>query len=86
MMNPPYGERINYKDMKDFYRKIGDQMKQAYTGFDAWIISSNKEALKNVGLRPSEKLKLYNGPLECSYRKYELYEGTREEETMEEVA
>ncbi len=77
IMNPPYGERLmKEKDMVDFYRMIGNQLKQTFTGYDAWIITSNKEALKNVGLKPLEKLRLYNGALECGYHKFNIYDGT----------
>ena len=77
IMNPPYGERLmKDKDMIDFYRMIGNQLKRTFTGYDAWLITSNKEALKNVGLKPLQKLKLFNGPLECGFHKFNLYDGT----------
>jgi putative N6-adenine-specific DNA methylase len=77
IMNPPYGERMQKIDINHFYKNIGDQLKQAYNGFDAWIFSSNKEALKNVGLRTSKKLTLYNGPLETKFHKYSMYSGSK---------
>ena len=55
---------------------IGNQLKHTFTGYDAWVITSNKEALKNVGLKPLEKLRLYNGALECGYHKFNIYDGT----------
>ncbi len=77
IMNPPYGERLmKDKDMVDFYRMIGNQLKQTFTGYDAWVITSHKEALKNVGLKPLEKLKLFNGALECGFHKFNIYDGT----------
>ncbi len=77
IMNPPYGERLmKDKDIVDFYRMIGNQLKQTFAGYDAWILSSNKEALKNVGLKPLEKLSLYNGALQCGFHKFNLYDGT----------
>lgn len=75
--NPPYGERLQLSDMKEFYQKIGDKLKSDFSGFTSWIIGSNVSAMKFVGLKPDKKIKLYNGPLECSYRKYTLYEGSR---------
>ena len=78
IMNPPYGERMPEPEIEALYKSIGDAMKQNFTGYSAWIISSNREALKRIGLRASEKHQLYNGPLECSFRRYELYEGTAE--------
>ncbi len=74
VVNPPYGERIETsEEITDFYTMIGDQLKQNYKGYEAWIISSNIDALKKVGLRPSKKIKVFNGALECQFRQYELY-------------
>lgn len=75
--NPPYGERIQKSDILAFYKMIGDTLKNRYPGYEAWIITSHAEALKSVGLRTSKKIKLYNGPLECRFVKYELYQGSR---------
>ena len=76
IMNPPYGERLVEDDLNDMYRRIGDKLKQDYTGFTAWIISSDLEALKHVGLKTSEKIKVFNGPLECRFEKFDLHEGS----------
>ncbi|MEN0003670.1 MAG: THUMP domain-containing protein [Bacteroidota bacterium] len=77
IMNPPYDERLTLSVIEDLYKMIGDRLKQEFNGYEAWIISSNKEALKHVGLRPSSKRTLFNGKLECKFHKYELYAGTR---------
>lgn len=77
VMNPPYGQRLQPGSMVDFYQKIGDSLKSNYQGSEAWIISSNLKDLKFVGLRPSRKIKLFNGSLECRFQKYELYAGSR---------
>lgn len=79
--NPPYGERLQLEESISFYKKIGDKLKTDFAGFDAWIISSNNEAMKHIGLKPSAKIQLYNGKLECSFRKYELYQGTKKQKT-----
>ncbi len=78
MTNPPYDERLKEVDIEAFYKMIGDRLKQAFTGYEAWIISSNLEALKHLGLKTSKKLTLFNGALECKFQQYELYEGSRE--------
>ena len=79
MMNPPYGERIETsQDIFDFYKMLGDQMKNNFAGYNAWIITSNLEALKLVGLRPSKKYLIFNGALQCKFHGYELYKGTKE--------
>ena len=76
VFNPPYGERLDI-EMERFYREIGDTMKQNYPGTHAWFITANLEALKFVGLKPSRKIKLYNGSLEARLVKYEMYEGSK---------
>ncbi len=76
VFNPPYGERLNL-DMKKFYGSIGDTLKQGYPGTDAWFITSNLEALKHVGLRPSRKIKVFNSHLESRLVKYVMYEGSK---------
>ncbi|MCK4638032.1 MAG: RNA methyltransferase, partial [Bacteroidales bacterium] len=75
--NPPYGERLKSDDLIKLYKTIGDVLKKKYNGYTAWIISSDPEALKFVGLKPSKKIILFNGPLECRFAKYEIYEGSR---------
>ncbi len=74
--NPPYGERIG-ENVDDLYTAFGDNLKNRYDGWNAWLISSNMGALKKVGLRPSRKIKLFNGSLECRFMKYEMYKGTK---------
>ncbi|MDM1397727.1 class I SAM-dependent RNA methyltransferase [Myroides odoratimimus] len=76
VFNPPYGERLDI-NLERFYREVGDTLKQGYPGTEAWFITGNVEALKFVGLRPSRKIKLYNGKLEARLVKYELYEGSK---------
>ena len=79
LFNPPYGERLQV-DIPVFYGKIGDTLKQGYSGVDAWLITSDfQHGLKKVGLRTSKKIQLYNGALECRFVKYEMYRGTRKE-------
>lgn len=77
MINPPYDERLERRDINELYQQIGDQLKQDYAGWEAWIISSNKTALKHIGLRPSRKITLYNGALECKFHKFEMYQGSK---------
>lgn len=76
VFNPPYNERISINE-NDFYKKIGDTFKQNYPNSLAWLISSDLEAMKKIGLRPSRKIKLFNGKLECRLLQYETYEGTK---------
>lgn len=75
IINPPYGKRINFK--QDYYKQIGDTLKKQYTNTSAWIISSDNEEVKKIGLKASKKIKLYNGALECKLLKYEIYQGSK---------
>jgi len=71
--NPPYGERMNKDELFELYEKTGNTFKHKYKGSSAWIISSNMEALKHVGLKTKRKIALFNGGLPCKFCKYELY-------------
>lgn len=77
IINPPYGERIQKDDIVSFYKMIGDVLKQRFSGYEAWIISSDMEAIKHIGLKPSAKHTVFNGPLECRFVKFTLYEGSK---------
>jgi len=76
VFNPPYDERLDIH-MEEFYKNIGDTLKKNYPGTNAWFITANLEALKFVGLKPSRKIKLFNGSLEARLVKYEMYEGSK---------
>ena len=78
MINPPYGERLSQdKNVLRLYQDMGTALKHQFSGATAWIISSNEDALKCVGLRPAKKVHLVNGDLECLFNKYELFKGDR---------
>ena len=77
IMNPPYDERLPLEKSEAFYKSIGDQLKQSYAGYEAWILSANLPAIKRLGLRPSRKISLFNGQLESKLMKYELYAGSK---------
>ena len=74
--NPPYGDRLPV-DMPFFYGRIGDTLKQGYSNTQAWILTGNLEALKHVGLRPTKKIKLFNGGIESRLVLYNIYQGSR---------
>ncbi|MBD3905282.1 class I SAM-dependent RNA methyltransferase [Chryseobacterium sp. Ch-15] len=82
VFNPPYDERISIND-DDFYKKIGDTFKTNYPNTLAWLISSDLDAPKKIGLRPSRKIKLFNGKLETRFLQYEMYEGTKKLHKLE---
>lgn len=83
IMNPPYDERMPDEDIAAFYKEIGDHLKNTFSGWTAWMISSNKDALKSIGLRPSKKTTLFNGKLECKFQKFEMFAGKRIDHLIE---
>jgi putative N6-adenine-specific DNA methylase len=83
VINPPYGERMVKDNIDELYKMMGDTFKKKFAGYDCWILSSNMEAFKHVGLRPTRKIALFNGQLECRFMKYEVYEGTKKIHKLE---
>lgn len=77
LLNPPYDERMKQEDIVSFYKQIGDKLKKDFSGWTAWIITSNLDAAKFIGLRPTRKIVLFNGSLECRLFKFEMYAGTK---------
>jgi len=73
--NPPYGERISTPNLLATYKMIGERLKHQFVGNDAWILSYREECFDQIGLKPSLKTPLYNGSLECEFRKYQLFDG-----------
>ncbi len=76
--NPPYGERIKVEDLNAMYEKLGDTFKQKYgKDCDVWLITSDFEAMKHIGLHPSAKIPVQNGSLDCRFLHFELYDGSK---------
>lgn len=73
--NPPYGERISTPNLLNTYRMIGERLKHHFTGNEAWILSYREECFEAIGLKPSIKIPVYNGSLECEFRKYSIFGG-----------
>lgn len=72
--NPPYGERLETTGpATEFYQDLGNWMKRGFPGWTAWVISSNLRALKRVGLRPTRRHTIFNGPLECRFCQFVLF-------------
>lgn len=74
--NPPYGVRMG-DEIEEMYETLGSWMKNEMKGYDCWVISASEEGFKTLGLRPDRKIKVFNGDLECSFRKYSIYDGTK---------
>lgn len=79
LTNPPYGERLQPDDIEELYSDFGDTLKQEFAGYTAWVLSSDADALKSIGLQASKKIDLFNGALPCQLQRFELYEGSRVE-------
>jgi putative N6-adenine-specific DNA methylase len=77
IFNPPYGQRIRPDEIEALYSSIGSTLKHLFSGFQAWIITSDKKYLNNIGLKTSKKFTLFNGSLECVFAGYELYKGSK---------
>lgn len=75
LINPPYGERLEEKDLVKLYKEIGNALKRNFKGYQAWVISSNIEMLKLIGLKPSKKIEVYNGSLNCRFYKFDIFDG-----------
>ena len=73
--NPPYGERITTPNLLGTYRMIGERLKHEFAGNEAWVLSYREECFDQIGLKPSIKIPLYNGSLECEFRKYQMFDG-----------
>ncbi|MCD8310563.1 MAG: RNA methyltransferase, partial [Prevotellaceae bacterium] len=74
--NPPYGERIPTDNLLGLYQMIGERLKHAFMGNTAWILSYREECFDQIGLKPTRKVPLFNGALECEFRCYEIFEGS----------
>ncbi len=85
LLNPPYDERIKMEDTNAFYKQIGDKLKKDFGGWTCWIISSNMEAIKSIGLHPSKKMTLFNASLECKLLKYEMYSGSKKASKQDRI-
>ena len=84
-INPPYGQRIQPEEIDELYAMIGSSLKHNFQGSTAWLITSNKESLKKVALKPAEKHILFNGALECTLLKYEMYHGSKKINAVNQV-
>lgn len=73
--NPPYGERISTPNLLNTYRMIGERLKHQFQGNEAWILSYREECFESISLKPSLKVPVYNGSLECEFRKYSIFGG-----------
>lgn len=82
--NPPYGERLKPEDLYGLYEMIGERLKHVFTGYTAWVLSYEKECFNKIGLKPTKKIQLVNGSLQCEFRRYDIFAGKRNEHKKED--
>ena len=75
--NLPYGVRMEERDdLAAFYPKLGDALKQKFSGWTAYLLSADMQLAKKIGLAASKRTPLFNGALECRLFEYKLVAGT----------
>jgi 23S rRNA G2445 N2-methylase RlmL len=74
--NPPYGERLPLPRAGALFRRLGDWMVQRCGGWRAAILAADTPALSHLGLRPSHRIPLMNGPIPCKLLELEIRERT----------
>ncbi len=75
--NPPYGERIKPNDLLTLYSQLGERLKHAFPGYTAWVLSYREDCFDQIGLRPSARIAMLNGSLECEFRRFDIFAGRR---------
>lgn len=75
--NPPYGKRIGgEEDLQALYSTIGERLKHVFTGYTAWLICrDDRELVRHIGLKPSQRIPVLNGSLECNVLEYVMFDG-----------
>ena len=84
IINPPYGDRLEEDDIDQVYENIGNTLKHNFQGYQCWLITDDAVALKHVGLKPSAKIPVWNGPLECRFVKFDIFGGSLKEKKAQE--
>ena len=79
IINPPYGDRLDEDDIDQVYENIGNTLKHNFQGYQCWLITDDAVALKHVGLKPSAKIPVWNGPLECRFVRFDIFGGSLKE-------
>jgi putative N6-adenine-specific DNA methylase len=74
IINPPYGARIGDEDnLRDVYRDLSFTLKHRFKGWDAWILSGNKDLIGDLKLKSTRKHFVFNGNIECRFLKYSMF-------------
>ena len=78
VLNPPYGLRVEADDLENLYGGIGGALKHRWSGWRAALLfPKDLEAHHRIGLKPSAKHTVMNGPLTCTWAVYDLFKGKR---------
>jgi putative N6-adenine-specific DNA methylase len=84
LTNPPYGVRLGEQDdLAAFYPKLGDLLKKKFAGWTACVFTADLRLPKLIGLKPSKRTPLYNGPLECRLYEFKMVSGAMRREKRE---
>ncbi len=75
--NPPYGEQSAPKSatVPSLMRDFGDRLKQSFAGWQAWLLSADRDLPRQMHLKETRKAVLFNGPLECRFFRFALVSG-----------
>ena len=85
VINPPYGDRLEEDNIDQLYEEIGHTLKHNFQGFQCWLITDDAVALRHVGLKPTAKIPVWNGPLECRFVRFDIFEGSLKEKKAREA-
>jgi putative N6-adenine-specific DNA methylase len=70
--NPPYGERIGEeKDLIGLYKTLGRVFRERCEGWTLWVFTANAFLARQIGLKPSQVIDLFNGRLPCRLLRYD---------------
>lgn len=76
--NPPYGEQSNPKSasIRSMMKDVADRLKAVFPGWTAWLLTSDRELPRQMRLKESRKIVLFNGPLECRFFRFDMVAGS----------
>lgn len=76
--NPPYGEQSNPKSasVASMMKNVSDNLKRNFAGWTAWLLTSDRTLPRQMRLKESRKIPLFNGPLECRFFRFDLVSGS----------
>ncbi len=77
LLNPPYGVRLSQADeLGSFYPRLGDRLKQRFASWRVYIFTGDARVPKLIGLTPSKRIPLFNGPIECRLYEFKIVRGS----------